>query len=198
MNMLLKLRFIAVGSAFFLFVTCLCAGQQAKSQAPPEKPQTDNKAAQSKLKITVTDATPEEALRTFMLALLAQNETALRAVTVPDPDLSWLLKSEPLPPDVIKDASAQIAKQPIKRLKAGETITLARGRKVVVAPDEVGDEKAILLPQGAPIPTRLQRLKGRWKVDASPFIAGRKAADAARKKAEAKSAGPKKVAPINP
>jgi len=198
--MFLKLRLLATGTAIFFLVTCHCSAQPAKPQASTEKPQPDKKAAQSKSKITVADATPEEALRTFMLALLAQDETAVRAVTVPDPDLSWLLKSQPLPPGAIKGASAQIAKQPIKRLKAGETITLARGRKVVVAPDDVGDDKAILLPQGAPIPTRLQRLKGRWKVDASPFIAGSKAADAARKKAEAevKSAPPKKVAPTQP
>ena len=49
-------------------------------------------------KITVARRTPEDALRTFMLALISQDEASLRKVTVPNPDLGWLLKGDPLPP----------------------------------------------------------------------------------------------------
>ena len=116
------------------------------------------------------------------------------AVTVAHPDLGWLLKGDAAPPEVIKDATAQIAKQPIKSLKQGENVPLPRGKQYVVAATDVGVDKAILLPRGAPVPTRLNKVKGHWKVVADPFIASRKAADAARKKAEAKKAALKKPA----
>ena len=130
-----------------------------------------------------------------MLALMAQDEAALREVTIPTPDLDWLLKGDPAPPEVIKDATAQFTRQPIKRLKDGETVALPRGRQYVVAANEVGEDKAVLLPQGAPVPTRLHKVKGQWKVVADPFIAGRKAADAARKKAQMKSSAAQKPVP---
>jgi hypothetical protein len=69
--------------------------------------------------------------------------------------------------------------------------TLAGNRKLKVRPEEVTAERAVLLPEGAPIPNRLQRVDGRWRVDATPIIAGRKAAEAARKKAT-RPAGKKK------
>ena len=89
---------------------------------------------------------------------------------------------------MIKDATAQFAKLPIKRLKEGEKVALPKGKQYVVAASEVGEDRAVLLPQGAPVPTRLQKVDGHWKVAADPFIAARKAADAATKKAEANKA----------
>jgi hypothetical protein len=195
MNMLLKLRFVVVGTASFVSMAGLCAGQQAKPQASAEKSPSDKAASPIKVTIKITDANPEDALRTFMVALLAQDEPVLHAVTVPNPDLGWLLKGTALPAPVLKDLTAKFAKQPIKRLKAGETIALARGKQYTVAASDVGDDKAILLPQGSPVPTRMQKVKGHWKVVADPFIAASKAANVARKKAEAKTAAQKKVAP---
>lgn len=88
---------------------------------------------------------------------------------------------------MIKDATAQFDRQPMKRLKEGEKVALPKGKQYVVAAGEVGEDRAVLLPNGAPIPTRLQKLTGHWKVAADPFIAARRSADAARKKARPKS-----------
>jgi hypothetical protein len=49
----------------------------------------------------------------------------------------------------------------------------------------------------APVPTRLRKVDGHWNVSADPFIAGRKAADAARKNAAAKNVAHKAPAPKN-
>ena len=78
----------------------------------------------------------------------------------------------------------QFAKQPIKRLKNGERVTLPRGQVSVVGANEVGEDRAVLLPEGAPLPTRLRKVSGHWKVSAEPIIAARKAAEAARQKAQ--------------
>jgi hypothetical protein len=194
MNMLLGSGVPFVAWAYLVLVTCPGVAQEAKPGSGADQARSTKATSQSKAKITIADATPEDALRTFMLALISQDEPAVRAVTVPNPDLAWLMKGEPAPPEVIKDVMAQLAKQPIKRLKEGENVPLPKGKQYVVAASDVGDNKAILLPQGAPLPTRLHKVKGHWKVVADPFIAGRKAADAERKKAEAKNAELKKPA----
>jgi hypothetical protein len=184
----LRLRWVL--AIAFSFVTMCRAGAPQTTTGGAPRPQARAAAPASKtgVQIKVADATPEDALRTFMLAVMAQDGAALRAIALPNPEIEWLLKGQPAPPEVIDDAKTQFAKLPIKRLKQGERVALPRGKEYVVPANEVGDDRAVLLPRGSPIPTRLRKVDGRWKVSADPFIAARKAADAAKKKAEAKKA----------
>jgi len=158
-------------------------------QAPESKPQapsgrgTAKGEPDGKAKAGVAAATPEQALRTFLLAMVTKDEPTLRAVTLPTEDFDWLLRGQALPADRVEEFKAQMARQPIRALKPGDEFTLPGNRKVKVRPEEVTAERAVLVPQGAPIPNRLQKVDGRWRVDATPIIAGRKAAEAARKKA---------------
>lgn len=131
-------------------------------------------------------ATPEQALRTFLAAMITQDEKSLRAVTLPAKDLEWLLKGKPVPADLIENIKSQIANQPIRVLKPGDVITLPGNRKLTVQPDEVTKDRAFLLPEGMELPSRLRKVDGRWRVDATPMIAARKAAEAVRKKANAR------------
>jgi hypothetical protein len=170
---------------------CLGGEPQAKPASPAQTQVPSFPATKTAAKITIADATPEDALRTFMLAIMAQDGPALRAVVLPNPDLEWLLKGQPAPPEVIKDATAQFARRPMKRLKEGEKVVLPRGRQYIVTAGEVGADRAVLLPEGSTVPTRLQKVKGHWKVSADPLIAARKAADAARKQIEARKAAAK-------
>jgi hypothetical protein len=172
---------------------CLGSEPQAKAGSPPQaKSRSAATASKERSQIKVADATPEDALRTFMLAVMAQDEAALRVVTLPSADLAWLLRGQPAPPEVINGATAQFAKQPIKRLKDGEKVTLPKGKQYVVTASEVGEDRAVLLPQGAPVPTRLRKVDNHWKVAADPFIAASKAADASMKKAQADKAASKR------
>ncbi|MFO0891448.1 MAG: hypothetical protein U0790_20180 [Isosphaeraceae bacterium] len=139
--------------------------------------------------VRIANATPEEALRTFMLAMMTHDEASLREVTLPAEGFEWLLAGQAAPAEAVAGMKAQLAKQPVRRLKPGDRFSLPRGRSAVVGKDEVGPDRAVLIPEGAPLPTRLEKVQGRWKVDARPFIAGRKAADAARRKAEARKSG---------
>ena len=84
---------------------------------------------------------------------------------------------------------AQLAQQSIRRLKPGEKLKLRGGQTLEVKDEEMGPDRALLLPEWAPVPTPLEKIKGHWKVDASLIISGRRAADEARRKAEAKKAG---------
>ena len=127
---------------------------------------------------------PEQALRTFLVAMAIKDAKALQSVTLATKDFDWLLKGEVVPPDHIEEFKQIVAKIPIRSLKPGDEFTLPRNRKMKVRPDEVGPDRAVLLPENAPIPNRVQKVDGRWRVDATPIIAGRKAAEAARMKAK--------------
>jgi hypothetical protein len=119
--------------------------------------------------------------------MATKDETTLRAVTLPSDDFDWLLKGQAVPAEHLEEFKAMMAKQPIKSLKVGDEFTLPNHRKMKVPVSDISDEKAVLLPEGAPVPTRARKVDGKWKIDATPIISGRKAADAARKKAEKKA-----------
>jgi hypothetical protein len=155
----------------------------AEPQAPADRG-TAESGARGEAKTEVAAATPEQALRTFFVAMLTKDEKALRAVTLPTEDFDWLLRGPALPAERLQRAKEDLARQPIRVLKAGDEFTLPGGRKAKVRPEEVTADRAVLMPEGAPVPSRCQKVDGRWRVDATPIIAARKAAEAARKKAE--------------
>jgi len=146
---------------------------------PPDAPRPDG---------LVADATADQALRTFFLAMNLRDEPTLRAVTLPAEGFEALLTGKPIAGAQALAARAGLAVQPIRVLKPGDEVTLPGNRKMTVKPEEVADDRAILMPEGAPVPTRLQKVAGRWKVDARPIIVARKAAEAARAKAQPKPA----------
>jgi hypothetical protein len=108
--------------------------------------------------------------------MMTKDEATLRAVTVPTEDFEWLLRGSPVPPEEVEKFKAQMARQPIRALKPGDEITLPGNRKATVTPQAVTADKAMLLLEGHPLPYQLRRVDGRWRVDADPIIAGRKAA----------------------
>jgi hypothetical protein len=131
-------------------------------------------------KIELVDATPEEALKTFLLALAAQDGAILRAITLPDEEFDWLLKGRPAPPELLATMRSQLDRTPFRRLAAGDRVTMPGNRSGVIQPVDVREGRVVLLPRGAPFPTRLERVDGHWKVLARTFIAARKAAEAQR------------------
>lgn len=159
---------------------------QSPEPTPQPKVQADvRKDAQSKTdrkdKDDVANTTPEEAFRTFMIAMLTHDEATLRAVTVKTDDFDWLLKGDPVPPEHLEAAKRDIQK-PLRALKAGDEVKLPGNRKVTVQPEEVTADRAVLVADWMAVPTRMWKVDGRWRVDAVPLIAARKAADAAQRK----------------
>lgn len=135
--------------------------------------------------------TPEGTLRIFTLGVLLANEQLVNATIVPvsDEDLAYLLrkpKDAPAPPKELKELCANMK---VRALKPGDKFTLPGGKKVTVAEEEVTDERMVLVLDDSPIPSRLYKAKGYWWVDASPVIAGRKAA---AKLSEEKTKSPEK------
>jgi hypothetical protein len=155
--------------------------------------------AQSSPILTIADPfdnTPEGAYRSFVVAIRTGNEKALRDLTVPTEDFPWLLLNRHIAPEGVAQFRHQISQLPVKRLKPGDTATLADGRKLVIQAEEVTAERAVVFDEGGVMPTRIQLIKGRWRVNASLFIASKKAHDRALKDAEVQrqSAKAKKAA----
>lgn len=139
---------------------------------------------------------PEGALRLFMITMLDQDEAKLRTLTLPDPDFAILLKSSGGPPTALQKALARtmFTRTPIRTLKVGDVVEIpARGgkRELTVGPDDVSETAAFLQMEGNPLPTRLRKVEGTWRVDAAPIIAGRKAAAAFEAERKAQKQQPK-------
>jgi hypothetical protein len=137
----------------------------------------------------IADHTPEDALRTFVLAMANRDEPTLRAITLPVEGFEWLIAGRAAPANILKDLEEKLSRPTFRSLKPGDKFTLPRGEVVVVKAEDVGPDRALVLPEGASLPTRLHRVEGHWKVDPSPVIASRKAAEAARKNTAQKNPG---------
>jgi hypothetical protein len=127
--------------------------------------------------IVSDDSTPENALKTFLLALAAQDEPALRAVTLPDADLDWLLRSQPAAPDLLAGLKARLKEKPMRRLKEGDPVRMPDGEWRAIKPADVRAGRVVLWPDGELLPARVENVDGHWKVFARPFIAARKQAN---------------------
>ena len=172
--------------ASFHFGAPLPAGLSSPSPSP-SRPGTS--PTQSRARANIADRTPGDALRTFVLAMANRDEPTLRAVTMPVEGFEWLMAGRAAPASVLKELEAKLAQPTFRSLKAGDKITLPGGQVVLVNAQDVGPDRALLLPEGASLPTRLHRIEGHWKVDPSAVIASRKAAESVRKTAAQQSSG---------
>lgn len=167
---------------FEFLVNTNYARMNAKSRAGSKADDSTSKALRGKRQASsateqFSTSTPEGTLKTFILALAAQDERVLRAVTLPDPEFDWLLKSEPLGHDQLERMKIQLQQIPMKRLNAGDRVKLPGGKIGIVNPFDVREGRVVILPEGAPLPSRVEFFDGQWRVYARPFISARKAAE---------------------
>jgi len=151
-----------------------------RREAPKAGAQLEAKAPGSETKVELADSTPEAALKTFLLALAAQDEATLRAVTLPHAEFDLLLKSPLASPDRLALLKARLEEKPMRRLKEGDPVRMPDGETRVIKPVDVREGRVVLWPAGAPLPSRLENVDGHWKVFADPFIAVRKYAEGNR------------------
>lgn len=184
-------RSILVGSNLFTLTAMSKLNEELTKDA--ERFITSFKLAKTQPEPTVepkpAGGTPEDALRAFLLAMATHDEQTLRAVTLPVADFEWLLKGQAVPPDKLNELRADFERNPIqiRRLKAGDKFTLPGNREITIPRGDVSADRAVLVPAGAPVPTRMRKVDGHWRVDARPIIDARKAADAVRRKAQRKA-----------
>jgi hypothetical protein len=148
-----------------VFVVLALAGQDSGAKTQ-EKADTKEVQADS----------PERAIRSFIVSLMTGDAAGLLAVTLPVEDLGSIIPPKLIPPESHDAFKAQIAEMPIRILKAGEEVKLAGGRTYKARPEDVGPDRAVVLPEKAAYPLACRKFEGRWRVDVSPIVASMKAA----------------------
>ncbi|WP_372723409.1 SHD1 domain-containing protein [Novipirellula sp.] len=126
------------------------------------------------------DASPEDVLRQFLVALAGGNRRQVVTLILPHPNAAILLQGEAAPPQVVAEMKKQLASEEIRRLKLGEKVSLPGGRTMTVDEEDVSTERVLLQIPNHPVPYSLVRKKNGWRVDAAPIIQARVAALAAR------------------
>ena len=162
---------------------------QSPAQAPRGRNQPKGDARGPNAKVKLADSTPEDALKTFLEALAAQDEETLRAVTLPDKDFAWLLKGGPAPAEVLARMKSWLEAKPMRRLKAGDPVRMPGGESGRFSPTTSVRDAWCSGQRGAPLPSRIEKVGGHWKVFARPFIAARQAAEAKSRQVRPKSFG---------
>lgn len=161
--------------AIMLFLAAGIAGSGISAQdSAPAKPAVSSSK-------TVT-AGPDDVLREFLLALGTLDEKKLRSLALPHDDFETILKGQAVPDEVRKNFESFVKESPIKPLKPGDMLKLPGGRSLTVEPADVSETSVMLMFGRDPMPHRLRKIDGAWKIDPSAIIAARKAAEAARKK----------------
>jgi hypothetical protein len=184
-----SLTFEAVVKAAYARMNGRSAAVPPRGEASRAGVQPQGGARRPETKGQLADSTPEDALKTFLLALAAQDEATLRAVTLPDAEFAWLLRGSPARPDGIARLKARLDEKPMRRLKAGDRVRMPDGESRVIKPVDVREGRVVLWPDGAPLPSRLENVDGHWKVFARPFIAARKLAEVRSQPAQPGASG---------
>ncbi len=116
----------------------------------------------------------------FIRSMLSKNEKGVRSVILPAEDAELLWQGEAPPKGMLEKIDKSIENMVITEPKEGETVMLPDGRSIVMKKGMIGKDKTMILMtlggEKMPIPLMLSKVKGEWKIDASPLIAGRKAA----------------------
>ena len=108
------------------------APTRGSSGRPATRPRSE--APKSSIGVDLVDGTPEEALKTFMVALAAKDERVLRAIALPDDGFEWLLKDRPAPltGELLRKMKERLEQTPFHRLKAGDRVKMPGGRAGVI------------------------------------------------------------------
>jgi hypothetical protein len=147
-----------------------------------DPPKAESPPAQSPCKAQGDQAgarTPEQTIKALFIAMIDEDQDAVRRLTVPNPDLAFLWQGDKLTPAQRATAIAELDSWHFRRLKVGDEVQLPGGKKFVVDAKRVNDRHLMISVTDSPLPFLLVKTGEEWKVDSRPIIAGRKAAAAA-------------------
>ena len=109
-----------------------------------------------------------------MTAFLNGDRETVKGLCVPHPELDLLFNVPLLTTKQREFILAAMKDEPHRVLKSGETATYPSGYKVKVDGDWEKSGTALVVSKSDPIPHRLRRIGGEWKVDPEDFIEMRK------------------------
>jgi hypothetical protein len=116
--------------------------------------------------------TPPEVLREFQIALALKDEPSIRQLAMPDPDLD-VLWSGPTPDiEQLNGIYLTFGEMKIRQLDLNDSVVI-EGRKIRINREMVGEDRALVcreLQGREDMPLVVVKAKGRWRLDASPFV----------------------------
>jgi hypothetical protein len=157
--------------ALMFFINAQNAATAAQA-SPPSKGAREQPAA----------GTPEAVLIEFLNAMGEGDRAGIERTAVPNRELWRLWQGPPLTPVQKAMMKAAIVPSSFRRLKVGEAVRVGNGKKLVLDATRVNDHTIMITSKDMPLPFILVKGDASWKVDASPIIAGRQAAEATRER----------------
>jgi hypothetical protein len=167
-----SLHLVAVLALIFLFDAQRAATAEL-APAPSKSASTRDQPAAG---------TPEGVLHEFLIAMGEGDRAGIERTAMPNPELWRVWQSQPLTPVQKAMMKAAIVPSSFRRLKVGDVVRVGNGKKLVLDANRVNDHTVMITSKDMPLPFILVKGDAGWKVDASPMIAGRKAAEAARER----------------
>lgn len=160
-----RLRFGLVVCGTFILLHPTLADETPQKA---ESPQQDERLSRE---------TPEGTLRVFTIGVLRGVEDLIKKTSLPVSDEEMKLICVKAPEDApsFKEVKDRVASMKIRSLKAGDKFTLPGNKEIVVAKEEVSEDRLVLVLEDAPVPTRMYKAKGFWWVDPEPLIHARRA-----------------------
>ncbi len=98
------------------------------------------------------DASPEDVLRQFLVALAGGKRKQTAALMLPHPNSAVLFQAKAAPPQVVAQIEKQLASEEIRRLKSGDTVSLPGGGTMTVGSDDVNADRVLLQIPNHPVP----------------------------------------------
>jgi len=129
------------------------------------------------------DETAEETAISFMMAMSANDEQGVRQRILPHPDPAILWQGEKLTDPQRAGMEKVFGALTFREVHAGESFRLTSGTVTTAGPPLTGEGRKLLVyepPGGRSLVIPLAKVSGAWRVDASGFVAARKAAKAFR------------------
>ncbi len=122
--------------------------------------------------LVADDLSPVEVCRQFQIALALKDEATIRRLALPDPNLAVLWQGEK--PDIEQLNAVYLSYKELKivQLQPGETFSVG-GHELTVTSQMANGTRALvrrLIPGRDEPPLPMVRAKGRWRMDARPFI----------------------------
>lgn len=113
----------------------------------------------------------ERCARAFMFGLISGDAGLIAGTSLAHPQADLLAQSS-VPSGELGQYEDVCANMPMTELAVGERYPWPVGQMYTVRPEDVTDERRILMAQfgGDEITFVMQRVDGRWKVDPSPFV----------------------------
>ena len=126
----------------------------------------------------------------FIRSMIKNDKDGVLSVILPAEGSEILWQGQAPPKEMLKQIEKTVEDISITELKEGETVKLSNGKTFVVTKEMINENKiCIWMTMGGermPAPFWLWKVKGNWKIDATPFIAARKAAAKVREKRKTK------------